>query len=274
MTATHRPLGPAPTARRGEPHEAGTPGTGLVMRSRIARRLLVNYRADPAVVAPLLPPGFRPHTHDGWAIAGICLIRLERLRPAGLPAALGHHSENIAHRVAVEWDGPAGPSTGVFVFRRDTSSRVVAALGGRAFPGVHGLGQIHAYDARCELRISLVGPDVEVIVDAKPAAALPPSSIFRTRHDASAFFEHGSVGWSPGRRPGSVEGVELSCPDWQVEPLAVRHAASSFLDDRARFPAGSIELDHALLLRDLDAGWRRLPHRAAPRTGAHHRTRA
>jgi hypothetical protein len=234
------------------------------MRSRIARRLLVNYRADPAVVSRLLPPGLRPLTHDGWAVAGICLIRLEQLRPAGVPPGFGHRSENIAHRVAVEWDTPAGTGTGVFVFRRDTSSRVVALLGGRAFPGVHGHGLIHSYDARGEVRISLVTDDLQVTVDAKPATHLPTTSIFRTLDEASGFFERGTIGWSPGRRPGSIEGVELSCPAWHVEPVTVRHAASSLLADPARFPTGSIELDHALLLRDLDAGWRRLPRRAAP----------
>ena len=240
-------------------------GTGPVLRSRIARRLLVNHRADPAVVSRMLPSGFRPLTHDGWAIVGICLIRLDRLRPAGAPAAIGHRSENIAHRVAVEWDGPAGPRTGVLVLRRDTSSRLVAGLGGRAFPGVHSRGRIHAYDARCEMRISLVSDDLSVIVDAKPTADLPATSIFRTLDEASAFFEQGTIGWSPGHRRGSIEGIELSCPDWQVEPLAIRHAASSFLDDTTRFPAGSIELDHALLLRDLDAEWRRVPRAAGPR---------
>ena len=60
----------------------------------VERRLLVNYRVDPDVAARLVPPPFRPQLVRGWAVAGICLIRLGRLRPRGLPSAVGLRSEN------------------------------------------------------------------------------------------------------------------------------------------------------------------------------------
>src|SRR6185436_17025543 len=74
------------------------------VRGLSKRRILVNYRVDPAVLTPLLPMPFRPKIVRGFGMAGICLIRLKGLRPAGLPAWLGISSENAAHRVAVEWD--------------------------------------------------------------------------------------------------------------------------------------------------------------------------
>src|SRR5579863_426820 len=69
----------------------------------IKRRFLVNYRVEPAVIQTLLPDPLRPKLHEGHAVAGICLIRLEEVRPTGLPAFLGMASENAAHRIAVEW---------------------------------------------------------------------------------------------------------------------------------------------------------------------------
>ena len=54
----------------------------------IARRLLVNYRGDPAAIARMLPPPFRPKLVDGYAVAGICLIRLSEIRPRGFPSVL------------------------------------------------------------------------------------------------------------------------------------------------------------------------------------------
>jgi len=51
------------------------------MSSVIERRLLVNYRVDPEVAASLLPAPLRPQLVNGWAVAGVCLIRLRRLRP-------------------------------------------------------------------------------------------------------------------------------------------------------------------------------------------------
>jgi hypothetical protein len=96
----------------------------------IERRILVNYRVDPDLLGSYLPAPFRPALVGGHGVAGICLIRLGRIRPAGLPAA-GLRSENAAHRVAVCWDGPDGPVTGVYIPRRDTSSRLAALAGGR-----------------------------------------------------------------------------------------------------------------------------------------------
>src|SRR5271168_187944 len=109
-----------------------------VMRGLIKRRILVNFRADPTTVGRLLPEPFRPKLYRDHAIVGICLIRLEQIRPAGLPALVGMSSENAAHRIAVEWTGEAGKSCeGVFIPRRDTGSVVNQLAGGRIFPGEH-----------------------------------------------------------------------------------------------------------------------------------------
>ena len=49
----------------------------------IRRRLLLNYRVEPDVLAHQIPAPFVPKLHHGSAIAGICLIRLEAIRPRG-----------------------------------------------------------------------------------------------------------------------------------------------------------------------------------------------
>src|SRR5271168_3244465 len=91
----------------------------------IRRRMLVNFFLDPEIARRRLPPGFRPKLHNGYAVAGICLIRLEQMRPKPLPAFLGLGSENAAHRIAVMWDEPTGGSReGVFIVRRDTNSPI------------------------------------------------------------------------------------------------------------------------------------------------------
>src|SRR5262245_39730354 len=94
------------------------------IRGVIDRRILVNYHVDPNVVARQLPAPFRPKVIHGYGMVGICLIRLRRIRPAGLPAWMGMSSENAAHRVAVEWDEGGAIREGVYVRRRDTSSRL------------------------------------------------------------------------------------------------------------------------------------------------------
>ncbi|CAM5298763.1 hypothetical protein SCYAM73S_01101 [Streptomyces cyaneofuscatus] len=108
------------------------------LSSTIERRLLVNYRVDPSVAAALLPAPLRPQLVRGQAVAGICLLRIGGVRPGWAPAATGVTSENAAHRISVEWDGPDGVECGVYIPRRDTASRLNAFAGGRIYPGEHG----------------------------------------------------------------------------------------------------------------------------------------
>jgi len=49
--------------------------------------------------------------------------------------------------------------------------------------------------------------------------------------------------------------VRLRTAGWSVEPLAVRHLASSFFENTARFPAGSVTFDCALVMRNLEHEW-------------------
>jgi len=52
-----------------------------VLNGLIRRRLLVNFRVDAEVMGCFPPAPFRPKRQQGYAIAGICLIRLEQVRP-------------------------------------------------------------------------------------------------------------------------------------------------------------------------------------------------
>ena len=95
-----------------------------VITGIIRRRILLNYRVQPEVLATILPGNFRPKLVKGQAIAGICLIRLEQIRPKGLPAMIGISSENSAHRIAVEWEADGatheGPDVNLGQFFTDT----------------------------------------------------------------------------------------------------------------------------------------------------------
>ena len=110
-----------------------------VIKGLIDRRVLVNFRVDPNVLQTVLPHPFRPKLAHGSAMAGVCLIRLAQIRPRFVPAFLGISSENAAHRMAVEWDSGGSHQEGVYIPRRDTSSRLNVMTGGRIFPGEHHL---------------------------------------------------------------------------------------------------------------------------------------
>jgi len=229
------------------------------IRATIDRRLLINYRIEPDRAASILPRPFRPLLVGGWAVGGICLIRLADIRPPGAPRALGLTTENAAHRIAVEWTDDDGRlCEGVYIPRRDTSSRLNAFAGGRLFPGVHHHARFAVRETPDHFELDLTSDDgrTRVTVKADLAAHLPASSVFRSMEEASAFFAAGSLGYSATADPRKHQGLELRCHQWKVEPLAVAEVHSSFFEDESAFPRGTVEFDSALLMRGIVHEWR------------------
>lgn len=228
-----------------------------VMSGVIERRLLVNYRVAPGVLARVLPAPFRPQLVHGWGIAGICLIGLRAVRPRGLPAAVGLSSENAAHRIAVEWDDHGVIRSGVYIPRRDTNSRVTVAAGGRLFPGVHHRARFTIHEADNRVSVALVSDDgaTRVQVSGRASTGWPAESVFPSVDAASAFFERGALGYSEGRHPNEHDGLELQTMDWRVQALAVESVDSSYFEDRTVFPEGSVAFDCALLMREVAHEW-------------------
>jgi len=222
------------------------------MRGVIERRLLVNYRGDPQVAQGLLPAGLRPVLADASAVVGICMLRLGQLRPDGAPASLGRRSENVAHRITVEWDDDGGVvRRGVYIPRRDSASRLNVAAGGRLFPGVHRAARFEVREDARRVEVSAWSPHEAWHVAARVERHGPDSSrLFAGRDAAATFFRDASIGWSPGRRR-ELEGVEMALESWSLEPVVVRDVRSSFLDDPNVFPPGSLELDGAYLMSDV-----------------------
>ncbi|HEV2913475.1 MAG TPA: DUF2071 domain-containing protein [Pyrinomonadaceae bacterium] len=229
----------------------------------IRRRLLVNFQVEAEVAQRLLPARFRPKLHDGVAVAGICLIRLEHIRPKGWPQVAGMSSENAAHRIAVLWDDEDGGETreGVFIPRRDTDSTFNHLLGGRLFPGEQHRAAFEVRESDAEINLAMKSADnsVAVRLAANVAHTIPPDSIFKTLPAASSFFEAGSLGLSATSDPQRLDSIALKTDQWRVEPLDVKSVYSSYFADKTRFPKGSVRFDHALLMRNIAHEWLSAP---------------
>ncbi len=227
----------------------------------IKRRILVNYRADPEAVQRILPPQFRPKLHAGKAIAGICLIRLEQIRPKFTPEFIGISSENAAHRIAVEWTENGATREGVFIPRRDTDSLINHLTGGTIFPGEHHSADFSISENKDEIDFSMQSKDEKIQVKLKGTVSeqFPEHSIFSSIAEASAFFETGSLGYSVTKSGKDLDGITLEIKNWKVEALSLETVRSNFYEDRSKFPKGSIEFDHALLMRDIAHEWHSAP---------------
>lgn len=204
-----------------------------------------------------IPSRFRPKLYAGYAVAGICLIRLEHIRPKLMPRIIGLNSENAAHRVAVLWDEGGTTREGVFISRRDTDSRINHLLGGRVFPGEHHPAEFKVTESDSEIKLTMESADGEVAVEIAGGMVkeMPTTSIFRTIAEASSFFQSGSLGYSVTSDPNRLDGLKLETEEWRVAPLRVTKMRSSYFADTEKFPKASVEFDHAIIMRDVSHEW-------------------
>lgn len=224
------------------------------IRGIIDRRILVNFTVDLDVARSIVPVPFTPKAFNGKAIAGICLIRLKQVRPKGLPAFVGIGSENGAHRIAVEWMENGILREGVYIPRRDTSSAFNALVGGRVFPGRHYHAEFNVKEEADNFHVAFKSSDATMIsVDATLANSLPPHSIFKDLQEASTFFKAGATGYSPNG--SKYDGLHLNTYRWDINPLQVSDVRSSFFENEAVFPEGSVQFDNALLMRNIEHEW-------------------
>jgi hypothetical protein len=234
-----------------------------VLKGIIARRVLLNFRADAQSVQAMLPKPFVVDAHQGAAVVGICLVRLEKLRPKGLPSQAGISSENVAHRVAVRYPQNGEMRPGVFIWRRETDQKLVQMFGGRLFPGVHHEATFLTKEDENGIQMDVKSPtgDTDISFSATYNSSLPPSSAFKNLQEASTFFQQGGYGFSPSLRGNTVEGMELRILQWSLTPLMVRLKKTAFYGNFNRFPEGSIEFDCGLIMRAVPHEWHEIRER-------------
>ena len=231
-----------------------------ILEGVIARRILLNFRVDPEVAQRTLPPSLKVESHNGFAVAGICLIRLEQLRPRGLPALVGLSSENMAHRIAIRYASDTGERAGVFIWRRDTDQKIVQMLGGRVFPGPHGNAQFDVLDNETRLEMSITTREnkSDVTFSAGVSSEWSKTSAFESFREASDFFRKGDCGFSCSLNGDRLEGIQLQTLSWEMSALHVNSVRCAFFEDQSRFPPGSVTFDCGLLMRGIPHEWHEL----------------
>ena len=182
------------------------------------------------------------------------MIRLKEIRPKGLPKQIGISSENGAHRIAVEWEENGVLKEGVYIPRRDTSSKLNSVVGGRIFPGVHHHANFKVKEADGNYEVGFISDDqTSLSISASETNNWNSESVFEDVECVSKFFEDGSVGYSPNK--SQYEGLELKAYNWEVSLLDVKSVHSSFFEDESIFPKGSVKFDNALLMKNIEHEW-------------------
>lgn len=218
----------------------------------IRRRLLVNALVDPDEAALWLPQGVRPHVTADGTVVGSCLLEIEAIRPAGLPAFVGQRLRAAAHRISVEWDDETGETvTGVYVPVRHIDSRLAVALGGRWFPGVHERADIEAAASEFDLRW-WVDPFEDVGLGIRVAATVSADAVAGAMcEQVGATCLGASVGVSPDRR-GRLEAARMEPGHRDVRVLSIESLESGFLDGFSTATPST-----SYLMCDADVTWTR-----------------
>ncbi len=191
-----------------------------------------------------------------------CLIRLEHIRPKYAPEFVGISSENAAHRIAVLWEDADGETKeGVYIPRRDTDSFINHFAGGTLFPGEHNAADFSVTESENGIDFAMCSKDgtIKVKLTGEVSENLPENSVFSSIAEASEFFEKGSLGYSVTKDERELDGISLQIENWKVEALDLDLVESNFYKDESAFPKGSIEFDHALLMRNIAHEWHSAP---------------
>jgi hypothetical protein len=227
-----------------------------VLRGLIDRRLLLNFRIDPACVQRVLPAPFRPKLLQGSAIGGICFTRVRELRPRGIPAMFGQRLESAAFRYAVQWEKNGETQDGVYISRQITSSRFNLFTRGQLLAGSHKRGRFTVQEKHPYYTVAMQSEDwqASALITGAVAQKFSSRSLFADMDQAADFFR-ASRAYTGTQDPCVFSGVELQSSAWRVMPFETLEVDSSLFKD---FPAGAAHFDSALLMRRTEHEWRKL----------------
>ena len=83
--------------------------------------------------------------------------------------------------------------------------------------------------------------------------------MFPTLEEAAGFFSLGATGYSATNDPKRFEGMDLRSLSWKIAPLKVVKAYSRWYSRPEIFGPGTVELDSALVVRDVPHEWHSRP---------------
>lgn len=228
-----------------------------VLNGIIDRRILINYRVDADVVKKLLPQHLDPIVINGFASAGICLLRLKNIGVKYSPSIFRITSENAAHRFLIKYKEGDKEVHGVYIPRRDTDSTLNVLLAGKLFSWPHYPANFQVQEANGKYSLKMQSEDLDtsLLVEAKLSDTFPSDSMFTSVDHASECFRDCPVGISPSSHAGRFKKIRLQTKTWSVKPLEVINLRSSFYENKSLFPNGSIRFDNALLMEGIEHQW-------------------
>jgi hypothetical protein len=231
----------------------------LAIRATLRDCVTLTYAVSADLLRPLLPPGLDLETVGDDGFVAVALVQTERLRPDGVPPALGGTYFLAGYRIFACFHTTDGRTLrGLRILRSDTD-RTLMALGGNLLT--------HYNYHRCRASVATAnemlrfavhtpdgGGDLDVIV-RRDEATLPPGSPFASVREARRFA--GPLPFTFDYEPSThaIVAVEGRRTNWRPTPVAVQVNRLGFLDQPAF--GGDARLAAAFYVRNVEYHWLR-----------------
>lgn len=232
----------------------------LFMQGRVVDCIQLNYRTPVDSIRALLPEGLEPVVRGPWAFWNVMCCRVEKLRPAGLPALCGLTYHHVAYRLRVQaMNDRAEVVRGLYFTRSEVDAKAVSIVGNKLTDLRMHPAAITLDASDCGVRCNIDSNDhggMELVTAHAPAR-LQSGSCFPSAEDARQFCRYTpnalSIAKHDGRQLLRTTHVSRDAGVWNETPLAVHEGRLGYFESIGQ--ADHVRLEWACRLSPMDYTW-------------------
>ncbi len=206
-------------------------------------RCLVYYRAEPDVIARLLPEDVEPAVYRGYSLVGLRWTRCTGI-PGFRRSAPVWDELSFCFPVASDDEG----SHRVWVSRRETSSRFSAHWVSRVVRGEYELASFEVEDTPARLELTVEHDGTEELHLSAESRGEFVGSLFLSTHQVEEYLQRSGAIQPRNPLVPSAPDLAAAGGNWAIDPLAIYELRCPYFEDEARFPKGSLQQDSAFRL--------------------------
>lgn len=239
----------------------------LTMTGRLADCALMSFGTPADSVRHLVPDGLELMTRGDRAFWNVVTCRVDRMRPKGLPSAVGVTYHHVAYRLLVQaMTARADVVQGLYFVRSDADAPVLGAVGNRATDFKFHAANVTLDATPDRYRAAVTTDDgagnaTFELGTATPAAGpRHPASAFATHVDADEWLTYRPLGLSVGARPHAgrlrLAEVHRDASAWRETAVQLNRFRSAVFDALGQTAANGLLPERATRVADMDYEWR------------------